>query len=41
MPFGFSDGIWVLCHEGLQTSCIHGGSPRVLSFSGAAERVSE
>jgi threonine dehydrogenase-like Zn-dependent dehydrogenase len=23
MPFAFSDGICVFCHEGLQTTCIH------------------
>jgi hypothetical protein len=25
MPFAFSDGVCEFCHEGLQTSCIHGG----------------
>src|SRR5437773_2935467 len=25
MPFAFSDGTCVFCHEGLQTSCLHGG----------------
>ena len=25
MPFAFSDGTCIFCHEGLQTSCIHGG----------------
>jgi len=25
MPFAFSDGTCVFCHDGLQTSCIHGG----------------
>jgi threonine dehydrogenase-like Zn-dependent dehydrogenase len=25
MPFAHSDGTCVFCHEGLQTSCIHGG----------------
>jgi threonine dehydrogenase-like Zn-dependent dehydrogenase len=25
MPFAFSDGSCVFCHDGLQTSCIHGG----------------
>src|SRR5438093_8100488 len=25
MPFAYSDGICVFCHEGLHTSCIHGG----------------
>jgi len=25
MPFAFSDGTCMFCHEGLQTSCVHGG----------------
>src|SRR3954471_15729178 len=25
MPFAFSDGTCDFCHEGLQTSCLHGG----------------
>ena len=25
MPFAYSDGTCVYCHQGLQTSCIHGG----------------
>src|SRR5438477_6930242 len=25
MPFAFSDGSCIFCHEGLHTSCIHGG----------------
>lgn len=25
MPFAYSDGVCVFCHEGLQTACIHGG----------------
>src|SRR5256714_3087178 len=25
MPFAYSDGTCVFCHEGLQTSCVHGG----------------
>src|SRR2546426_6994083 len=25
MPFAYSDGTCIFCHEGLQTSCIHGG----------------
>jgi threonine dehydrogenase-like Zn-dependent dehydrogenase len=25
MPFAYSDGTCVVCYEGLQTSCIHGG----------------
>jgi len=31
MPFAFSDGTCAFCHEGLQTSCVHGG------FFGTAE----
>jgi threonine dehydrogenase-like Zn-dependent dehydrogenase len=31
MPFAYSDGTCVFCHEGLQTSCTHGG------FFGTAE----
>jgi threonine dehydrogenase-like Zn-dependent dehydrogenase len=26
MPFAYSDGTCVFCHEGLHTACIHGGS---------------
>src|SRR2546421_6569637 len=25
MPFAYSDGTCIFCHEGLHTSCIHGG----------------
>jgi threonine dehydrogenase-like Zn-dependent dehydrogenase len=25
MPFAWSDGTCIFCHEGLQTSCVHGG----------------
>jgi threonine dehydrogenase-like Zn-dependent dehydrogenase len=25
MPFAYSDGRCDFCHEGLQTSCVHGG----------------
>ena len=25
MPFAYSDGSCEFCHEGLQTSCVHGG----------------
>ena len=25
MPFAYSDGTCDLCHEGLQTACVHGG----------------
>jgi threonine dehydrogenase-like Zn-dependent dehydrogenase len=31
MPFAYSDGTCVFCHEGLHTSCVHGG------FFGSAE----
>ena len=31
MPFAYSDGTCVFCHEGLHTSCVHGG------FFGTAE----
>jgi threonine dehydrogenase-like Zn-dependent dehydrogenase len=31
MPFAYSDGTCVFCHEHLQTSCVHGG------FFGAGE----
>src|SRR5213076_1250868 len=31
MPFAFSDGTCAFCHEGLHTSCVHGG------FFGTAE----
>src|SRR5438128_62570 len=31
MPFAYSDGTCVFCHDGLQTSCVHGG------FFGTAE----
>jgi threonine dehydrogenase-like Zn-dependent dehydrogenase len=31
MPFAYSDGSCTFCHEGLQTSCVHGG------FFGTAE----
>jgi hypothetical protein len=31
MPFAYSDGTCAFCHEGLQTSCVHGG------FFGTAE----
>src|SRR5256884_3606198 len=40
MPFAFSDGTCVFCHEGLQTSCIHGGVFRTREVDGAqAEAV--
>src|SRR5437016_5529305 len=40
MPFAFSDGTCVFCHDGLQTSCIHGGFFGTLEVAGAqAEAV--
>jgi threonine dehydrogenase-like Zn-dependent dehydrogenase len=41
-PFLWSDGTCVFCHEGLQTSCLHGGgwgSPGVDGGQGEAVRV--
>jgi len=40
MPFAFSDGACVFCHEGLQTSCVHGGFFGTVEVAGAqAEAV--
>jgi threonine dehydrogenase-like Zn-dependent dehydrogenase len=40
MPFAYSDGTCAFCHEGLQTSCIHGGFFGVAEVAGAqAEAV--
>src|SRR5215213_11294000 len=40
MPFAFSDGTCVFCHEGLHTSCIHGGFFATEDVAGAqAEAV--
>src|SRR5215204_4110508 len=42
MPFAFSDGTCVFCHEGLQTSCVHGGffgTPDVDGAQAEAVRV--
>ena len=40
MPFAFSDGTCVFCHDGLQTSCIHGGFFGTTEIAGAqAEAV--
>src|SRR5438034_3490652 len=40
MPFAFSDGSCVFCHEGLQTSCVHGGFFGTVDVPGAqAEAV--
>src|SRR5215468_6601477 len=40
MPFAFSDGTCVFCHDGLQTSCIHGGFFGTIEVAGAqAEAV--
>src|SRR6516162_4252567 len=40
MPFAYSDGTCVFCHEGLHTSCIHGGFFGTIPNEGAqAEEV--
>jgi len=42
MPFAFSDGTCIFCHEGLQTSCVHGGffgTPDVDGAQAEAVRV--
>ena len=40
MPFAYSDGTCVFCHEGLHTSCIHGGFFGSVEVAGAqAEAV--
>jgi threonine dehydrogenase-like Zn-dependent dehydrogenase len=40
MSFAFSDGSCVFCHEGLQTSCVHGGFFGTVDVAGAqAEAV--
>jgi len=39
MPFAYSDGTCVFCHEGLHTSCIHGGFFGTTEFLGAQAEV--
>src|SRR5881398_2127971 len=42
MPFAFSDGTCVFCHNGLQTSCVHRGffgNPQVAGSQAEAVRV--
>src|SRR6266550_4639688 len=40
MPFAYSDGTCVFCHEGLHTSCVHGGFFGTVELAGAqAEAV--
>src|SRR3954469_10132386 len=42
MPFAFSDGTCVFCHEGLHTSCVHGGffgTPEVAGAQAEAVRI--
>jgi threonine dehydrogenase-like Zn-dependent dehydrogenase len=42
MPFAFSDGTCTFCHEGLYTSCVHGGyfgNPDVAGAQAEAVRV--
>src|SRR5437870_8212547 len=35
MPFAYSDGTCVFCHEGLHTSCVHGGFFGTVAVAGA------
>jgi threonine dehydrogenase-like Zn-dependent dehydrogenase len=35
MPFAYSDGSCTFCHEGLQTSCVHGGFFGIAEMNGA------
>src|SRR5256714_15038245 len=35
MPFAYSDGTCDFCHEGLQTSCVHGGFFGTVEVAGA------
>src|SRR5438094_7553806 len=35
MPFAYSDGTCVFCHEGLHTSCVHGGFFGTVDLPGA------
>ena len=39
MPFAYSDGTCVFCHEGLHTSCIHGGFFGMSDIGAQAEAV--
>ena len=42
MPFAFSDGTCLFCHDGLQTSCVHGGffgNPEIAGAQAEAVRV--
>ncbi len=42
MPFAYSDGTCLFCHEGLQTSCVHGGffgTPEVAGAQAEAVRI--
>src|SRR5256886_17019110 len=42
MPFAFSDGTCVFCHDGLQTSCVNGGffgTPEVAGAQAEAVRI--
>ena len=35
MPFAYSDGTCAFCHEGLHTSCVHGGFFGIAATSAA------
>ncbi len=37
MPFAYSDGTCAFCHEGLQTSCVHGGFFGISGEAGGAQ----
>src|SRR6266581_9377974 len=37
MPFAYSDGTCAFCHEGLQTSCVHGGFFGIGGEAGGAQ----
>ncbi len=37
MPFAYSDGSCAFCHEGLQTSCVHGGFFGIGGEAGGAQ----
>src|SRR5437763_12508423 len=37
MPFGYSDGTCAFCHEGLHTSCVHGGFFGIGGEAGGAQ----
>src|SRR2546421_5507480 len=40
MPFAFSDGTCDFCHEGLQTSCVHGGDRKSTRLNSSHDQIS-